>query len=83
MATNQIGGLGVHILDFGPGIGGAGVHILEVNRAIGGISVHILAPVFDPGGGSGARTFPLPNAKTVWQSQPGKRTFPLPGEQGL
>jgi hypothetical protein len=31
----------------------------------------------------GQRTFPLPQAQTVWQSQAGKRTFPVPGEQVL
>jgi len=29
----------------------------------------------------GQRTFPLPQAETIWQSQSGKRTFPLPGVQ--
>ena len=81
MATNQVGGVSVHVLDFGPGIGGVGVHLLEINRAIGGVSVHILVPAYTAGPTGGARTFPLPNAKTVWQSQSGKRTFPLPGEQ--
>ena len=80
---NNIGGISVHILDFGPGVGGISVHILELQKSIAGISVYILEPIYSAGPTGGARTFPLPNPKTVWQSQSGKRVFPLPGEQGV
>lgn len=76
--ANEIGGLSIHILESGRVVGNISVHILELQKSIAGMSVHLLERTFR---NYGMRTYPLPNAKTVWQSQTGKRKFPMPGEQ--
>lgn len=74
----EIGAILSYILDHVSGVGGISSHLFELTSAVGNMGVFLLEPTFRSGG---IRTFPVPNPKTVWQSQSGKRTFPLPGEQ--
>lgn len=79
--ADQVGGVSVHILDAPEGVGGVSTYIMGVHPGIAGMSVYLIET--GPFTTVGQRTFPLPNAKTVWQSQSGKRTFPMPGEQNV
>jgi hypothetical protein len=77
----KLGGLGALAIGADMRLGGLDALAIGADMRLGALAVLVIGePLLVSGG---RRTFPLPNSKTVWQSQEGKRVFPLPGEQIL